>query len=157
MNYEPRRHEMWKKIEEAQARNARRLAQSAAATRDSVVGLAKEHPLKLIGGAVALGAIAALIIPKRNRKVLGSKSTALVAMASRIITDYATGRRAAARSVRQSGQEKASELGESLKARAAGLLRQLDEAGAEIASLVHDLSSPRKQTPKGTKRRRSSK
>lgn len=59
------------------------------------MGVAKQHPLKLIGGAVVLGAIAALIIPKRNRKILGRNYAAAAALATRIITDFERNSRAA--------------------------------------------------------------
>ena len=105
MNFEPRRHELWNRIEAAQARNARKLAERAAATRDSAIRLAKEHPLKLIGGALAIGAMAALLIPKGNRRFLGRKSSALASMVARLAADYATSARTAMKSARAAGQE----------------------------------------------------
>lgn len=139
MNFEPRRHELWNRIEAAQARNAAKLAERAAATRDGAIRLAKEHPLKLIGGAVAVGALAAMLIPKGNRRFVGRKSSALAGLAVQLATDYAASARTAMKSARAAGQETAAGLAETLMDRATGLRQEADRLTGEASDLARDI------------------
>lgn len=112
MNYEADKQQMWKKIEAAQSRNARRLADHAANARDGAMRIAKEHPVRVIAGALALGALVAVFVPKGNRRRVGSKASALVSMATKLGMDYAVNTQKAAKDVSRASQERLAEVSE---------------------------------------------
>lgn len=140
MNYDPgRRHDMWNKIEAAQARNARRLAAHAAHARDNAVRIAKEHPFRVIGGALALGALAAVLIPKGNRRVLGRKTSALASIATKLAVDYAMNTRKAARDVSRASQERLAEVSETLMDSSESFRQEVERIASEAGDTARGL------------------
>ncbi len=138
MNYEGRQA-IWRKIEAAQARNARRLAEQAAGARDNVIRIAKEHPLRVIGGAVAVGVLAAVLLPKRNRRKLGRKTSTLVTLATKLGLDYALSTKRAARKAGQASQKRIADLGETLMDSTESLRQEVDRIASEASGTARGL------------------
>ncbi|WP_324742874.1 hypothetical protein U8326_05695 [Tsuneonella sp. CC-YZS046] len=139
MNYDSGRQAIWRKIEAAQARNTRRLAEQAASARDNVIRIAKEHPLRVIGGAVAVGVLAAVLLPKRNRRKLGRKTSALVTMATKFGLDYALSTQKAARKAGRASQKRISDLGETLMDSTESFRQEVDRIASEASGTARGI------------------
>lgn len=157
MNDQAGRQAIWRKIEAAQARNTKRLAEQAASARDNVIRIAKEHPLRVIGGAVALGALAAVLLPRRNRRKLGRKTSAFVTMATKLALDYALSTQKAARKAGRASRRRISDLSETLVDSTESFRQEVDriasEAGDAARGLGEDLTKRRMRAAEKIKAR----
>lgn len=133
MNYDPGHQAIWQKIEAAQSRNAEKFAEYAANARVSAIRITKEHPLRVIGGAVAIGAFLAIVLPKRSRRKLGRKSSALVTMATKLGMDYALRTQKAAKKVGLVGQKSLADLSETLVDSTDSFRQDIDRIASEAS------------------------
>jgi hypothetical protein len=141
MSNDPRRQALWQKIKSAQSRNADRFAEHAANARDNVIRIAKEHPLRVIGGAVALGALFAVILPKRNRRKLGKTGSAFVTMATKLGMDYALRAQKTAKKASHAGQKSLASFGETLMDSTESFRQDVDRIASETSDTARGIGS----------------
>lgn len=112
-----KREKLRRKIEAGEARLElrERAGRSAAAATDRVTGFAREHPLLLIAGGLAVGAALSTLIPSSPTRKLSRKSIAF--LASMVEFGLAYGREAleAAEEAAQQGKAKLAELSSTAK------------------------------------------
>ncbi|MEZ5688598.1 MAG: hypothetical protein R3E21_07430 [Caenibius sp.] len=83
------RSDLRTRVEAARERNADRLANTARRVRDDAKQIVREHPVAVIGSAIAIGAVLAAFLPRRNRKFIAAKSAALGASGGKVAIDLA--------------------------------------------------------------------
>lgn len=113
-----KRAELKDKIEAAERRNAdRSFADYARDARDGTTSFVKQHPIATIAGGLALGAIVASLLPGPGRK-MRKKASARGAVMAGALADLALTFGSqfldGAGKVAQAGQDRASDLGETI-------------------------------------------
>ncbi|ANY20640.1 hypothetical protein A6F68_02138 [Tsuneonella dongtanensis] len=113
-----KRTELKQKIEAAEKRNAERsFGDYARDAADGATSLVKEHPVATVVGGLALGAIVASLLPGPGRKVR-KKASARGAVIAGALADlaltYGTRFLDNAGSAARAGQDRVSDLGETL-------------------------------------------
>lgn len=154
------------RVEAANARNAQRLASRARDARDSAERIVREHPVAVIGGAIAIGAVLAAVLPRRNRRFIARKGSAIGAGTGKLLLDLAMKAAAAAASASQSSKGRIITMRESAMDSAQGMSHEIDRLasgatertrelgeniaarGSEVAAKVRDSVSKRGATLK---------
>lgn len=113
-----KRTELKQKIEAAEKRNAdRSFGDYARGARDGATSFVKEHPIATVAGGLVLGAIVASFLPGKGRK-LRKKASARSALMAGALADlaitYGTQFLSGAEKAAKAGQDRASDLGETL-------------------------------------------
>ena len=128
-----KRMEIREKIEAEQARQERRdrsaLAVQGAAARDRLTTAAREHPLLLIAGGLAVGAALSTLVPRSPTRKMSKGALGLLAMVAELGIAYSRHAMDAAGDAGQSGREKLGELGDAV---ADGANRLRDKVKATI-------------------------
>ena len=113
------REKLREKIATGQARLAERsIGDYARDARDNATGFVREHPLVVVGAALAVGVVLAAVIPGPGRrlsqrvgKTLANRASAIAAIAAELGVAYAASLMNAAGSAAQSGQDKLEDFG----------------------------------------------
>ncbi len=138
MTVDEKRDELRSRIEEAEARNAERsIADYARNARDETVSFVKRHPVAAVTGALALGAVLALAVPRRGRKFslsMGRKIGVLGTLAAEIGLNYGLNMLDAGASAARSGKNRIEEFGDTMASNA----RSLGRTAGERASGAND-------------------
>jgi hypothetical protein len=119
------------RIEQSQARQYSRelaLSDSAADARDRLTTVAREHPLLLIAGGLAIGFAISALIPKSPTRRLSRNAIGFLAMVTELGVSY--GRQALDGEAGQAGKDKLAELGNTI---IVGALKLRDKIAARPA------------------------
>ena len=103
------------RIEESQARQYARdlaLADRAADARDKLTSVARQHPLLLIAGGLAIGVAISALIPKSPTRRLSKNAIGFLAMVTELGVSY--GRQALEGDPGRAGKDKLAELGNTI-------------------------------------------
>lgn len=122
------------RIEEGQARQYARdlaLSERAAEARDRLTSVAREHPLLLIAGGLAIGVAISALIPKSPTRRLSRNAIGFLAMVADLGVSYS--RQALDGDAGKAGKEKLAELGNSI---IDGAMKLRDRIGAKKDELV---------------------
>lgn len=145
-----KREELRGKIAAGEARLAdRSLGDYARDARDNATGFVREHPLAVVGAALAVGVVLAAIIPGPGRrlsqrvgKTVGSRASALAAIAVELGIAYGASLMSAAGSAAQSGQDSLEDLGDAIGDGARSVRREashrVSRASDSAAALKRD-------------------
>lgn len=117
-----KREELREKIAAGEARQAERsLGDYARDARENATGFVREHPIAMVGAALAVGVVLAAIIPGPGRRLsqrvgkkVGSRATSLAAIAAELGIAYGSSLMGAASSAARTGQDKLEDIGDSL-------------------------------------------
>lgn len=115
-----KRAELREKIAAGEARQAERsLGDYARDARENATGFVREHPIAMVGAALAVGVVLAAIIPGPGRRLsqrvgkkVGSRATSLATIAAELGIAYGTSLMNAAGNAAQTGQDKLEDFGD---------------------------------------------
>ena len=124
------------RIEAGQQRQAKRsaLGENASAARDKLTTIAREHPLLLIGGGLAIGFALSTLIPKSPTRKLSKRSLSMLATVAQLGITYGGQAMNALSEAAGDAAEKAGDGAESGRAK----LDELGDAIAKGATRVKD-------------------
>ncbi len=148
-----KREELREKIAAGEARQAERsLGDYARDARENATGFVREHPIAMVGAALAVGVVLAAIIPGPGRrlsqrvgKTVGSRASSLATIAAELGIAYAANLKDAAGSAAQAGQDKLEDLGDAIGDSARTVRR---ETTHRVAAASDNASSLRRNTAK---------
>ena len=148
-----KREELREKIAAGEARQAERsLGDYARDARDNATGFVREHPIAVVGAALAVGVVLAAIIPGPGRRLsqrvgkkVGSRAASLAAIAAELGIAYGTSLMSAAGSAAQTGQDKLEDFGEAIGDCARTVRR---ETSHRVAKVSDSASSIKRDTAK---------
>ncbi len=126
MNDDAKLEQIRHRVDEASARNARRIADRASEARDGAVAFVSEHPIAAVAGGIAVGALAAALLPKRSKREKAAAKAAakpaawigIVAQAGLAIAERSL---KSARKAQRAGQRNLEHLGDRVSDGTAGL------------------------------------
>jgi hypothetical protein len=136
-----KRTDLKNKIAAAEQRNAdRSFGDYARGARDGATSFVKEHPIATLAGGLALGAIVASLLPGPGRR-MRKKASARGALVAGTIADLALTYGAqfldGAGKAAKAGQERASDLGETLGDSARSASRGAGRTISDLRSRFH--------------------
>ncbi len=151
------RENLREKIAAGQARLAERsIGDYARDARDNATGFVREHPLAVVGAALAIGVVLAAVIPGPGRrlsqrvgKTFGNRASAITAIAAELGAAYAASLINAAGSAAQSGQDKLEDFGDAIGDNARKVRR---ETTHRIATATDSATSIRRDTARKARR-----
>lgn len=117
-----RREQLRERIEAAEARQAARERAANATVADRVTAVAREHPLLLIAGGLAIGVALSTLVPKSPTRKLSKNTLGFLATIAELGIAYG---RQAMEAVEDSGREGMARLGRMREA-------ETEEAGEEF-------------------------
>lgn len=125
-----KREKLRNRIDAGEARlKARDLSERASATTDRVTSFAREHPLMLIAGGLAVGIVLSTLVPRSPTRKLSKKTIAFMASLAELGVTY--GREAletvseAAEGAGKQGRTRIAELTSAAKDKATEALEQV--------------------------------
>lgn len=138
-----KRMELRQRIEAGKARQAERsgLAKGAAAARDRLSTVAREHPLMLIAGGLAIGVALSTLVPRSPTRRLSRSAVSLIAGIAELGILYSRQAMDAADEASEPARERLGNIGGAIADGAARLKRKLApekapaEAEAEIPAV----------------------
>jgi hypothetical protein len=131
------RKSLRERIEESQARQYARdlqLSERASDARDRLTTLAREHPLLLIAGGLAIGVAISALIPRSPTRRLSKNAIGFLAMITELGVSYS--RQALDGDAGRAGKDKLAELGNSILD---GALKLRDRIAAKPAQVEEEL------------------
>jgi hypothetical protein len=121
-----KRKHLREKIEAAEARHqAREEAERAAGPADRVTSFAREHPLLLIAGGLAVGIALSTLIPRSPTRKLSKKTAAFLATVAELGLAYGREAMEAAEEAGRQGKDKLAELSSTAKDKAGDQLERV--------------------------------
>jgi len=111
------RQSLRERIEAGEARQRSRelaLSDRAADARDRLSNVAREHPLLLIAGGLAIGVAVSALIPKSPTRRLSKNAIGFLAMLTELGVSYGRQAMAGSDEARRAGTEKLTELGNTI-------------------------------------------
>ncbi|KPL67704.1 hypothetical protein SZ64_05985 [Erythrobacter sp. SG61-1L] len=135
-----KRMELRQRIEAGKARQVERgaLAEGAAAARDRLTSVAREHPLMLIAGGLAIGVALSTLIPRSPTRRLSKNAVSMIAGIAELGILYGRQAMEAADGASEPARDRLGQIGGVISDGAARLKRKLApekpavEAEAEI-------------------------
>ncbi len=143
-----KRSDIRQKVDAAQSRNhARaepsptdRAGETAVEAKDRLTSFAKEHPIALVVGGLAVGVLVSSFFrgsPTRKAgRAIGRKTAGLAAIAADLAVSYAHQAFAAAEEARMAAADKLSEIGETVSDNARSLSEDAGDYAAGAADAV---------------------
>ncbi len=154
MNADPKLQEMQQRVQDASARNTRRLAERAGEARENAVAFVGDHPFTAIAGGLVAGAALATLLPKRRRRARSepedtrTRTIKWLALAADAVIAFAQQGLDSARSAGHAGQKSIEHLGERVSDGTAGLRKEIgrfaDEATQNVRSAGEQASQQAK-------------
>ena len=154
MNADPKLQEMQRRVQDASARNSRRLAERAGEARENAVAFVGDHPFTAIAGGVVAGAVLATLLPKRRHRAQSepedtrTQTIKWLALAADAVIAFAQQSLDSARSAGHAGQKRIEHLGERVSDGTAGLRKEIgrfaDEATQNVRSAGEQASQQAK-------------
>ena len=146
-------HDIQQRVEQASARNARRLSAKASEARDNVSAFVGEHPFTAVAGGIAMGVLIGAILPKRRANAeVKSKTKAkvhpwvgLAAEAALAIVQRSWD---SAQTAGRAGQRSLEDLGDRVSDGTAGLRKGIGRFAEEAAQNVRSASQQASQQAK---------
>lgn len=136
-----KRTDLKNKIAAAEKRNADRSFEDYARdARDGATSFVKEHPIATLAGGLALGAIVASLLPgpgRRMRKKVGARGALIAGALADLALTYGTQFLDGAGKAAKAGQERASDLGDSLSESARSASRSAGRSISDLRSRFH--------------------
>ncbi len=122
-----KRMELRQRIEAGKARQAERgaLANGAAAARDRLTSVAREHPLMLIAGGLAIGVALSTLIPRSPTRKLSKNAVSMIAGIAELGILYGRQAMDAADGRGEPARERLGQIGGAIADGAAKLKRKL--------------------------------
>ncbi|HZF46023.1 MAG TPA: hypothetical protein VEZ26_06785 [Sphingomonadaceae bacterium] len=122
-----KRMELRQRIEAGKARQAERgkLSQGAAAARDRLTSVAREHPLMLIAGGLAIGVALSTLVPRSPTRRLSKSAVGLIAGIAELGMLYGRQALEAADGEEEPSRDRLSQIGDAITDGAAKLRRKL--------------------------------
>ena len=132
---DPGRNSLRERIEAGEARQqARELALAERAdARDRLTNVAREHPLLLIAGGLAIGVAISALIPKSPTRRLSKNAIGFLAMVTELGVSYGRQAMEGGGDAGRAGKEKLTELGNSILD---GAIKLRDRIGARPAPAI---------------------
>lgn len=127
------------RVEAASARNVQRLAARARDARDSAEQIVREHPVAVIGGAIAIGAVLAAVLPRRNRRFIASKGAAIGSGGGKLLLELAMKAAAALAATSRSSKDRIITIGESAMDSAQGMSHEIDRLASGAAERTREM------------------
>jgi hypothetical protein len=123
------REKLRRKIEAGEARLQlrERAERSVAAATDSVTGFAREHPLLLIAGGLAIGVALSTLIPRSPTRKLSKKTVAFLASVAEMGLAYGREALEAAEEAGRQGKAKVAELSSTARDKLTDALEQVSD------------------------------
>lgn len=148
-----KRKDLRDKIAAGESRQAERsLGDYARDARENATGFVREHPIAMVGAALAIGVVLAAIIPGPGRrlsqrvgKTVGSRTSSLATMAAELGIAYAASMMNAAGSAAQTGHDKLEGLSDSIGDSARAVR---SETARRVAAASDSASSLKRNTAK---------
>lgn len=139
MTTETRRQELRERIEAGEERNAVRseLAAKALEARDQAVGFAKQHPVAVVAGGVALGLLVGALTPKG--RLLGKRAGKWVAMLAEVGAVYAADILTKAGDVAETGIDKIGDIGGTVGTAARSAGREIESRAASAGGSARSI------------------
>lgn len=135
-----KRMELRQRIEAGKARQVERsgLAQGAAAARDRLSSVAREHPLMLIAGGLAIGVALSTLLPRSPTRRLSKSAVSMIAGIAELGILYGRQAMDAADGASEPTRERLGHIGGAIADGAARLKRKLapEKVEAEAESEV---------------------
>jgi hypothetical protein len=126
-----KRKQLRDKLEAAEARHeARERADRAASPADRVTSFAREHPILLIAGGLAIGIAVSALVPRSPTRRFSKKTAAFLATVAELGIAYGREALEAAEEAGRQGKDKLAELSSTAKDKAGD---QLERVSALIA------------------------
>lgn len=122
-----------KRIETAQQRNGRRLAEQAARARDNMAGFVGSHPFASLAAAVGAGMVLGVFFPRAAGAKLGRKAGTIATLAAELGLAYSRNALKSAQQAGHAGREQLEEIGESIVDSTAGLRHEIGRLAEEAA------------------------
>lgn len=123
-----KREQLRDRIEAAEARQkAREVGQRAVDAADRVTSFAREHPLLLIAGGLAVGAALSTLIPRSPTRKLSKKSIAFLASMAEFGVAYGREALEAAEEAGRQGKAKLAELSSTAKEKLTDAVEELTD------------------------------
>lgn len=153
MNDDAKLEQIRHRVDEASARNARRIADRASEARDGAVAFVSEHPIAAVAGGIAVGALAAALLPKRSKREKAAAKAAakpaawigIVAQAGLAIAERSL---KSARKAQRAGQRNLEHLGDRVSDGTAGLRKGIGRFAEEAADNVRSAGQQASQQAK---------
>lgn len=121
-----KREQLRDRIEQAEARQkAREIGQRAGGAADRVTSFAREHPLLLIAGGLAVGAVVSTLIPRSPTRKLSKKTIAFLASMAEFGLAYGREAMEAAEEAAQQGKAKLTELSSTAKEKLTDVVEEI--------------------------------
>jgi hypothetical protein len=133
------RRTLKERIEESQARQYARdlvLPKRAADARDRLTTLAREHPLLVIAGGVAIGVAISALIPRSPTRRLSRNAIGFLAMVTELGVSYSRQALEGGGDAGRAGKDKLAELGNSILD---GALKLRDRVGTKAEAVKEQL------------------
>lgn len=127
------------RIEASEARQRLReldLGERAADARDRLSTVAREHPLLLIAGGLAVGVAISALIPRSPTRRLSRNAVGFIAMLAELGVNYSRQALEDSEGARQAGREKLAELGNTILD---GATRLRDRASGKVSAIKGEL------------------
>ena len=139
MTTDEKREELRERIEAGEERNAKRseLAERAIEARDQAVGFAKQHPIAVVAGGVALGLLVGALTPKG--RLLGKRAGKWAAMLAEVGAVYAADMIAKAGDAAVAGKDRLEDLGDSAAAVARTVTRDVGYKAGTAADTARSI------------------
>ena len=123
-----KREQLRDRIEAAEARQkAREVGHRAVDAADRVTSFAREHPLLLIAGGLAVGAALSTLIPRSPTRKLSKKSIAFLASMAEFGVAYGREALEAAEEAGRQGKAKLAELSSTAKEKITDAVEELTD------------------------------
>lgn len=123
-----KREQLRDRIEAAEARQrAREIGQRATDAADRVTSFAREHPLLLIAGGLAIGAALSTLVPRSPTRRLSKKTIAFMASMAEFGIAYGREALEAAEEAAQQGKAKLTELSSTARDKLASTIEEMTD------------------------------
>lgn len=132
---EASRQELRARIEAGKARQEERtaIAKKASAARDQLTQIAREHPVLLIAGGLAIGVALSTLIPRSPTRKLSKSALGMIATVAELGLAYGRQAAQAAEDAGQSGRTRAAEVGNAIADGTSRLKKKLSRAAPHMA------------------------